>query len=93
MDVRWSAPISDNEMKYVEDYVKARYPAIYKECVVGISFSMPMLIEDSDAGHLSEVTAEDLISEILGLARDSEGQVVCTRDPLTRSTSVQLPRR
>ncbi|CAI5945397.1 unnamed protein product, partial [Closterium sp. NIES-65] len=50
LDVRWSAPISENEMRYVEDYVKARYPAIFTECIVGLGFPMPCVLEEPDGG-------------------------------------------
>ncbi|GJP31816.1 hypothetical protein CLOM_g15090 [Closterium sp. NIES-68] len=50
LDVRWSAPISDGEMRYVEDYVKARYPAIFTECIVGLGFPMPCVLEEPDGG-------------------------------------------
>eukprot|EP00271_Cylindrocystis_brebissonii_P003288 TRINITY_DN1409_c0_g1_i1.p1 TRINITY_DN1409_c0_g1~~TRINITY_DN1409_c0_g1_i1.p1 ORF type:complete len:379 (-),score=58.79 TRINITY_DN1409_c0_g1_i1:1011-2147(-) len=46
MDVRWSAPISSDEMQYVEDYVKSRYPQIYMERVVGMN--LPRVSEEED---------------------------------------------
>ncbi|CAI5499129.1 unnamed protein product [Closterium sp. Naga37s-1] len=51
LDVRWSAPISENEMRYVEDYVKARYPAIFTECIVGLGFPMPSVLEEPEGGY------------------------------------------
>lgn len=52
VEARWSAPISADEMKYVEEYVRSRYPEIYMERVVGMNLSM--VDEESEDSDCSE---------------------------------------
>eukprot|EP00249_Psilotum_nudum_P017757 c26475_g1_i3 orf=349-1365(-) len=36
LDLRWSGPITPTEMRYVEQYVQARYPEYYRNIIGGI---------------------------------------------------------
>ncbi|KAG6557967.1 hypothetical protein Mapa_000146 [Marchantia paleacea] len=48
LDLRWSGPITPTEMRYVEQYVQARYPEYYETLVGNKSGDLPSLYEDQE---------------------------------------------